>query len=90
MKVTIGLLVVFLIATQGCGPQQALYNPNVDQAQMRADQRKCEEDAKTYGDSPMLFLRRPGSGEGINEREYYESCMERKGYRWVDEKDVPR
>lgn len=85
MKGAIGLFVVFLVATQGCGPTRVLYKPDVDQAQIRADKEECKEKAAFYtGDGP--YIGRRGSELDRN----YEDCMEAKGYQWVEEKDVPK
>jgi hypothetical protein len=84
MKVAIGLFIVFLVATQGCGPTQVLYKPDVDQAQIQADQQECKEKAVLWtGDGPYIGRRRSALDDN------YEDCMEAKGYKWGDEKDVP-
>jgi len=84
MKRTIGLFVVFLVATQGCGPTQVLYKLDVDQAQIQADQQGCKDQASFYtGGGPMIGMRRSQFDQN------YEDCMEAKGYKWGDEKDVP-
>ncbi len=84
MKVAVGLLLVFSIATQGCGPTRVLYKPDVDQAQVRADKQECKEKAVFYtGDGPMIGRKRSELDRN------YEDCMEAKGYKWVEEKDVP-
>jgi hypothetical protein len=82
MKGAIGLFVVFLVATQGCGPVPVLYKPDVDQAQIQADKQECKGKAEFYmGDGPLIGRRR-SELDG-----YYEDCMKAKGYKWVDEKD---
>lgn len=84
MKVAIGLSVVFLVATQGCGPTRVLYKPDVDQAQIQADREECEDKASFYtGGGPMIGRRRSELDQN-----YYD-CMKAKGYMWGDEKDVP-
>ncbi len=83
MKGAIGLFVVFFVATQGCGPERVLYKPDVDQAQIQADKQACKEKAEFYtGGGPMIGRRRSALDEN------YEDCMEAKGYKWVEEKDV--
>jgi len=83
MKGAIGLFVVFLVATQGCGPAQVLYKPDVDQAQIQADQQECKGKAVFYtGDGAMVGGRRSELDRN------YEDCMKAKGYKLVDEKDV--
>ena len=85
MKAAIGLFVVLLVAMEGCGPTQILYKPNVDQAQIQADQRECKEKAALYtGDGPTIGRRRSELDRN------YEDCMVGKGYKWVDEKDAPK
>jgi hypothetical protein len=84
MKGAIGLFVVFLVATQGCGPTQVLYKPDVDQAQIQADQQECVGKASLYtGSGPTIGRRRSEWDQN-----YYD-CMKAKGYKWGDEKDVP-
>ena len=84
MKGAIGLFVVFLVAMQGCGPTQVLYKPDVDQAQIQADQQECKEKAAFYtGGGPLIGRRRSELDQN-----YYD-CMEAKGYKWGNEKDVP-
>ncbi len=46
MKGAIGLFVVFLVATQGCGPVPVLYKPDVDQAQIQEDKKSAREKAE--------------------------------------------
>ena len=84
MKVAVGLLAIFLLATQGCGgPNLVLYKPDVDPAQIQADKRECQEKAELYiGDGPMIGSRRSELDR------YYEDCMKAKGYQWVEEKDA--
>jgi hypothetical protein len=85
MKGAIGLFIFLLVATQGCGPARVLYKPDVDQAQIEADQQKCQEQAEFYlGGGPRFGARRSQLDQ------YYEDCMEGKGYKWVVEKDVPK
>jgi hypothetical protein len=84
MKVAIGLFIVFLVATQGCGPTQVLYKPDVDQAQIQADRQDCMEKANFYtGGGPYIGGRRSELDRNYND------CMEAKGYKWGDEKNVP-
>lgn len=84
MKVAIGLFAVFFVAMQGCGPTQVLYKPDVDPAQIQKDQRECKEKAVLWtGDGPYIGARRSELDRN------YENCMEGKGYKWGDEKDVP-
>jgi len=83
MKGAIGLFIVILVATQGCGPAQVLNKPDVDQAQMQADQQECKEKAEFYtGGGPSIGRRRSELDRN------YEDCMKAKGYKWVEEKDV--
>ena len=85
MKVSTVLFVVFLVATQGCGPSRVLYKPDADQAQIHADEEECKRKAVFYtGDGPMIGGRRSELDRN------YEDCMEAKGYKWVEEKDVPK
>jgi hypothetical protein len=89
MRAAFVLLVFLLVATQGCGPKYVLYNPIVDEAKMHADQRECEEEAYLHGDRSSMVILRRGPGEGISQKDYYESCMRKKGYTWVEEDKVP-
>ena len=82
MRVAIGLFVVLLVATQGCGPTQVLYKPDVDQTQIEADQQECAEQARFYTGGRVMFGSRRSTLD-----DNYNDCMEAKGYKWVIEKD---
>jgi len=85
MKVAIGLFVVFLTAAQGCGPTQVLYKPNVDPAQIDTDRQQCAEQARFYtGGGPLFGSRRSTADD------YFEDCMKARGYKWVNENEVPK
>ena len=84
MKSAIGLFVVLLVAMQGCGPTQELYKTGVDQAQIQADQQECEEKAELWTGSGPRF----GRIRSELDQNYY-NCMEAKGYKWGNDKDVP-
>ena len=85
MKVAIGLFVVLLVAAQGCGPTPVLYKPNVDPAQIDRDRQQCADQARFYtGGGPMFGSRRSTADQ------YFDDCMKAKGYRWVNEGEVPK